>query len=323
MPLSPPVSPTTGQLYTANGRTWSWTGAAWELVAASGGSGLSWSSVPASATATGVAGSIAYDNANGFFYVATATNTWKRAALATWTPFTPASISGLQGWYDASDASTLYDATSGGSLVAADGAVARWQDKSGNANHVTQSDSSSRPLRRAAGINGLTAIEYDGTNDFLAASGSVMPTGSAARTVIAVYRPLRTTGVNAVAGVGSGAGSGLWFRIQFRDSPAGDPYFAGFAADLTDSTGISQTIKVASLTYNGTTGTLYRNGAQIASSSLSLNTQSNPFSIGGDGPSGSEYAKCYICEVLVYNSALSSTDRAAAESYLMTRWGIT
>ena len=49
-----------------------------------GGSGLSWSSVPASATATGTAGSIAYDNANGFFYVATATDTWKRAALSTW-----------------------------------------------------------------------------------------------------------------------------------------------------------------------------------------------------------------------------------------------
>jgi len=34
MALSPPASPTTGQTYTANGRTWSWTGAAWELVPA-------------------------------------------------------------------------------------------------------------------------------------------------------------------------------------------------------------------------------------------------------------------------------------------------
>lgn len=50
-----------------------------------GGSGLTWSSVPASATATGSAGSIAYDDASGFFYVATAANTWKRVALSTWT----------------------------------------------------------------------------------------------------------------------------------------------------------------------------------------------------------------------------------------------
>ena len=54
-------------------------------VSSGSGSGLSWSSVPASATASGTAGQIAYDDVNGFFYVATATNTWKRVALSTWT----------------------------------------------------------------------------------------------------------------------------------------------------------------------------------------------------------------------------------------------
>lgn len=37
---------------------------------------------PASAAAAGVAGQIAYDS--GFFYVCVATNTWVRAAIATW-----------------------------------------------------------------------------------------------------------------------------------------------------------------------------------------------------------------------------------------------
>jgi hypothetical protein len=37
---------------------------------------------PATATSAGVAGSIAYDS--GFFYVCTATNTWKRVAIASW-----------------------------------------------------------------------------------------------------------------------------------------------------------------------------------------------------------------------------------------------
>ncbi len=39
-------------------------------------------SVPATAAAAGVAGSIAWDT--GFIYVCTATNTWKRVAIATW-----------------------------------------------------------------------------------------------------------------------------------------------------------------------------------------------------------------------------------------------
>lgn len=39
-------------------------------------------SAPATASSTGTAGDIAYDS--GFLYVCTATNTWKRVAIATW-----------------------------------------------------------------------------------------------------------------------------------------------------------------------------------------------------------------------------------------------
>jgi hypothetical protein len=52
------------------------------VLAAAGSSGLTWSSVPASATATGTAGQIAWD-AN-YQYTCVATNTWKRTALSTW-----------------------------------------------------------------------------------------------------------------------------------------------------------------------------------------------------------------------------------------------
>jgi hypothetical protein len=48
-----------------------------------GSGGLTWSSVPASATASGTAGQIAYDTL-GNFYICTATNTWVRSSLAMW-----------------------------------------------------------------------------------------------------------------------------------------------------------------------------------------------------------------------------------------------
>jgi hypothetical protein len=68
-------------LSIASGRVYQWNGSVYSEVGpvGGGGSGLSWSSVPASATATGTAGSIAYDGS--FFYIATATNTWARASL--------------------------------------------------------------------------------------------------------------------------------------------------------------------------------------------------------------------------------------------------
>lgn len=81
MPLNFPSNPALNQTSVQNSRVFVWTGAAWQL-AGSGGSGLSWSNVPASATASGTAGQIAYDN--NFFYVATASNTWRRCALSTW-----------------------------------------------------------------------------------------------------------------------------------------------------------------------------------------------------------------------------------------------
>jgi hypothetical protein len=41
-----------------------------------------WVAAPATASSTGTAGQIAY--ASGFIYVCTATDTWKRVAIATW-----------------------------------------------------------------------------------------------------------------------------------------------------------------------------------------------------------------------------------------------
>lgn len=85
MPLSFPNNPTSGQQATVNGRVWSWTGYAWELVASGGGgSGLSWSSVPASPTASGTAGQIAYDG--GRLYVCVAADSWLMASLEAFAP---------------------------------------------------------------------------------------------------------------------------------------------------------------------------------------------------------------------------------------------
>lgn len=58
----------------ANGRT--------VAVIDAGGLTLAASRVPATATSPGTVGMIGWDT--GFLYVCTATNTWKRVAIATW-----------------------------------------------------------------------------------------------------------------------------------------------------------------------------------------------------------------------------------------------
>lgn len=53
-----------------------------DLIVTAGDLIVTASTTPASATATGVAGTIAWDA--DFVYVCTATDTWKRVAIATW-----------------------------------------------------------------------------------------------------------------------------------------------------------------------------------------------------------------------------------------------
>jgi hypothetical protein len=68
---------------------------------------------------------------------------------------------GLQLWLDGADVSTMYDATSGGSLVTNLGAIARWQDKSGNSRHATQAASGSRPTRLDNGLASRTVVAHN------------------------------------------------------------------------------------------------------------------------------------------------------------------
>ena len=73
-------------------------------------------------------------------------------------------------WLDGADSSTLFDAVSGGSLVAPAGTVARWEDKSGNARHVVQSNSGLRPTRESSIQNGLSVLRF--TSDVLSIGAS-------------------------------------------------------------------------------------------------------------------------------------------------------
>jgi hypothetical protein len=84
--------------------------------------------------------------------------------------FDPRRIAGLALWLDASDGSTVFDAVSGGSPVAPGGAVWRWEDKSGNGRHFTQSTTNNHPTYTGT-LNGRNVITFDGSNDELRRSG--------------------------------------------------------------------------------------------------------------------------------------------------------
>ena len=350
MALSFPASPSVGATSTQNGRVYTWTGYAWELVAASGG--LSWSSAPASATATGTAGQIAYDTQ--YQYICVATNTWARISLAA---FTPARISGLQLWLDASDAWTLFDATSGGSAVAANGIVKRWEDKSGYARHATESTNG--PTRKTAVQNGIGTLDFDGTNDTLQIPSSQSTFAflhqSTQSTIFTVYRPTYSsltggdTEFYPIWETGSysaiGAGVDMMFNNAFGNSQMMDWRVFGTAGRVRrriDGGAPNNSFSLQSIVTDNGNATpasralLYRNGGSSSgttvtgtgfdSGTISTGNASRNFTISGSGTAtGASTAQFYngdICEIIIFNTALSDADRVSVESYLKTKWAI-
>lgn len=257
------------------------------------------------------------------------------------TQFTPRNYAGLQLWLDAADTATLFDATSGGSLPANNGGVARWVDKGPNRFAFTQGTANNRPQRKTQQLNGLDGIYFDGSNDCLYSAANVFDT---------------TVSVLCVAAFDNNTSRRVLFDlstqdgIQFRHfaweqntfSTAGSRY--GFYAtqttldsDLATSSGAKLLCLTANATNNNNVidNTTYRingvgrtldvrNGAGTYKDCTTTNgVMIGSFNNAGTNsfPGGTMLGHIY--EVIVYNVRLSTNQIGVIERYLARKWNIT
>jgi hypothetical protein len=252
-------------------------------------------------------------------------------------------ISGLQLWLDAADSFTLFDSTTGGSLVAADGGVARWEDKSGNSRHATQATSGSRPLRKTNVQGGKDVLRFDGSNDFLQSTDFLDLTAGQSMTIIAAIKRSATNATHAIVSkyaksdASDGSTADGW-GFNFTDTNkitffGGTDEGSSSSVRSTDGTVSASafTVLSAKVSAGAISGaTLYRNSSTIPSSATlsgaqTLENTSFAVTVGAlvytfNIPVW--YLNGDIAEIIIYNSALSDADRSAVESYLMTKWGI-
>ena len=103
----------------------------------------------------------------------------------------------LRLWLDASDQNTLFDEVSGGNLVTSNGAsVARWEDKSGNGYHVTQSSSGQRPTLAVAAENGRNCLAFN--NDVMVRANADLLEDAFTTLTICINSDNNPTGGDAV-----------------------------------------------------------------------------------------------------------------------------
>lgn len=249
----------------------------------------------------------------------------------------PASINGLQLWLDAADESTLFDATTGGSPVAANGGVARWDDKSGNARHFTQSTGGRRPLRKTSQQNGKDTLLLDGSDDCLVGSDFLDLTSRGMSAFLVYKRNATGFRHELLSKTQTSSGFGWVFyhgsggELNFRTQGSGRATAISTAASVSADGYVVVSLVLSSGQVSS--GKMYRNGSALSMASptyvgsgleTAIDT-SGPIQIGVQEYAGDLYfaANINAAEIVIYDSALPDTDRAPVENYLIAKWGIT
>lgn len=228
--------------------------------------------------------------------------------------FKPSDIVGLALWLDANDTATLFDATSGGSTPAADGAVARWTDKSSNKYSLTQGTANNRPLYRSASLNAKGGLEFDGSNDVLTSS-SVSIAQALTYFVVCSHDDITGGQGNLFDGIttrvacGKGGGNGNLFLFAGASFSATNRFSSGVAA-------------IAGGIANSTSSTLRFNGSQVATGNGGTQSLVG-MSVGGFTVPNGSFWDGKIHEIVMYSSALSDSTCKTVETYLSKKWGIT
>lgn len=242
------------------------------------------------------------------------------------TGFNPKSILGLFGWWDFSDSSTL--TLSGSSIT-------QVLDKSGNSRTASQGTANNQPTLATGARNGLSAAQFDGTNDALDAA-----IGTSQFTALTVF---------AVA-IADGAGGGSLGRIFDRGSQGSNlqrnnanaaltftPPWTGATGNVTQRSAANSfplsSWLLLSVKYTGGTVTesdilprvnrAASTAGLVGTSSGFAVSQSSTLNIGNrslsDGYDRGWNGK--IGELLMYAASLTDSQVTAVEAYLAKKWG--
>lgn len=211
---------------------------------------------------------------------------------------------------------------------AGNGFVTTWYDQSGNSRNATQSTAINQPLIVNAGTvektNGKVSIKFDASNDVLINSTSIF-SGAGNRTLFALYKPNNASGTfsYSIFGQTDTATSGYWSQIQSRTRfVTGDPYFAGFSADIGNGLSTPDTTqKLGSFFYNGTSGSLYKNNSLLGSANITLNAQATGQIYIGASTATNEFADANIQELIAWASN-KTTDRTGISDNINTYFSI-
>jgi len=215
--------------------------------------------------------------------------------------FLPNTISGLILWLKSDTITGLAD----------NAAVSSWSDSSGNSNTASQGTGAVQPIYKTNIRNGLPAVRFDGAGDYMTLASNITAAPLtifivASRTSGTSYRHLLDLQkVFVLSTPGSGSNWAVYVNAEPDSGQSLTSTPKVISAVVRNYNDIDMLTNGAN-SVTRTTGTGYMSGA----SSM----------VGGDGGGSSHTGD--IFEILVYNSALSSVNRALVETHLMQKYAL-
>ena len=221
-------------------------------------------------------------------------------------------LSGLLGWWDASDDATFTFFS--GSLIQ------QWNDKSGSNYHAVThtANSAFAPTRVAATINGLAAVSF-------APQGVIntgLPSNQKPFHAVAAVKTGAASGNTGLLGKANGAGAGAlsWdhnnatMRLM-RDSTA------QIGAATSGFTATTPTVMAVS--YSAADAWAHhRNGTAVGTGTTGGTFIATTLSLGGFAAPNIGMYSGHLGEMLFYNRVLDAAELTTATNYLKTKWGI-
>jgi hypothetical protein len=255
------------------------------------------------------------------------------------TTFSPSNIAGLSLWLDATIG--LFSSTGGTNRVTTDGAtVGRWEDQSGNGRHISQSIGGSRPILKTNIQNGRNILRFDGVDDhlfmlnaFVYSSGastvfcvvSQTPSSPPSANVSLITERSSITSFPNYIVIGNGSSDATRLRIFMRDDANANILFGGSSTLQTASgTAFNSSYQLLGTVDTGSNMALYINKSSSVNGNYTRSTLTlDRFTVGSSRTSSaSNFFACDLAEIIIYNSALSTSNRQLVENYLYSKWGI-
>jgi hypothetical protein len=233
--------------------------------------------------------------------------------------FDPTLYGTLVLWLDAADVDGTGTNPSNGTQIIS------WKDKSGLGKHATKTQST--PVLDSTGVNSKPGIFFSGAETPVAFRGALANTGTVSTTfvVATLNAGTETNGrlVSLAGDTGNDDNSSSFVIPFLRDvNRKGVAGFRNNSALSTKAIPEYDTPFYATSIFDNTNNTVYVNGTAATSVASTGSFAITKYAIGTQATTNGDMWKGYVSEVLIYNSALSTANRQAVESYLATKWSI-